>query len=58
MVNGLKGSGMDHSRGGHLIKDIFSHSNSFQSISFTHVGQQGNAVAHALAQQARSSLSS
>ena len=29
VVNALKGSSMDHSRGGHLIKDILSHSNSF-----------------------------
>ena len=41
--------GMKNSRGGHLIKDILSHSNSFQSISFAHVGWQGNAVKHALA---------
>ncbi|XP_030928029.1 uncharacterized protein LOC115954252 [Quercus lobata] len=58
VVNALKGSGMENSRGGHLIKDILSLSNSFQSISFAHVGRQGNAVAHALAQQARSSPSS
>ena len=57
VVNALKGSNMDHSRG-HLIKDILSHSNSFQSISFAHVGRQGNAIAHALAQRARYSLSS
>ena len=58
VVNALKGSGMDHSSGGHLILDILSHSNSFQIISFAHVGWQGNSVAHALAQRARSSLSS
>ena len=58
MVNALKGSGLVHSSGGHLIFDIFSLSNSFKSISFAHVGRQGNAVAHALAQRARSSLSS
>ena len=56
IVNALKGIGMDNSRGRHLIKDILSHSNSFQSISFTHVGRQGNFVAHALVQQVRSSL--
>ena len=38
VVNALKESGMDHSRGGHLIKDILSYSNSFQSIFFAHVG--------------------
>ena len=58
MVNALKDFSMDHSRGGHLIKDTLSYSNSFQSISFTYVGWQGNVVAHALAQRARSSLSS
>lgn len=58
VVNALKDSGMNHSHGGHLIKDILSFSNSFQSISFAHVGQQGNVVAHALAQQARSAISS
>ena len=46
---------MKNSREGHLIKDILFHSNSFQSMSFAHVGRQGNAVAHALAQRARSS---
>ncbi|XP_075641969.1 uncharacterized protein LOC142613491 [Castanea sativa] len=58
VVNSLKGSGMENSRGGHLIRDIISQSNSFQSISFAHVGRQGNAVAHALAQRARQSFSS
>ena len=55
VVNALKGFGMENSRRGHLIKDILSHSNSFQSMSFAHVGRQGNAVTHALAQRARSS---
>ena len=50
VVKALKGSGMENSRGGHLIKDILSHSNSFQSMSFAYVGRQGNVVAHALAQ--------
>ena len=58
MVNALKDSGINHSRGRHLIKDILSYSNSFQSISFAHVGRQGNAVVHALAQRARSAISS
>ena len=39
VVNALNGSGMKNSRGRHLIKDILSHSNSFQSISFAHVGR-------------------
>ena len=37
-----------HSQGGHILKDIVSHLNSFQSCSFSHIGRQGNAVAHAL----------
>lgn len=39
VVNALNGSGMKNSRGRHRIKDILSHSNSFQSISFAHVGR-------------------
>ena len=58
VANSIRGSGMENSRGEHLIKDIISHSNSFQSISFVHVGRQGNVVVHALAQQARLSFSS
>ena len=56
VVNSLRGSGMENSWGGHIIKEILSQSNSFLSISFAHVGRQGNAVAHALAQRARNSL--
>ena len=40
---------MENSQGGHLIKDILSHVKSFQTIFFSHVIWQGNAVAHALA---------
>ena len=58
VVNSLRGSGMENSRGGHLIKDIVSLSNSLVSISFAHVRRQGNAVAHALAQRARQYLAS
>ena len=58
VVNSLRGSGMENSWGGHIIKEILSQSNSFLSISFAHVGRQGNAVAHALAQRARNSLTS
>ena len=58
MVNSLRGSCVENSWGGHIIKDILSQSNSFLSISFTHVGRQGNAVAHALPQRARNSLTS
>ena len=58
VVNSLKRPGMENSRGGHLIKDIVSLSNSLVSISFAHVRRQGNAVAHALAQRARQYLAS
>ena len=44
---------MSHAQGGHILKDILSHLNSFQSCSFSHIGRQGNAVAYALAQRAR-----
>ena len=56
VVNSLRGPGIENSWGGNLIRDIKSQSNSFLSISFAHVGRQGNAVAHALAQQARQSF--
>ena len=49
---------MENSWGGHITKEILSQSNSFLSISFAHVGRQGNAVAHVLAQRARNSLTS
>ena len=58
VVNSLRGSGMENSWGGHIIEDILSQSNSFLNIFFAHVGRQGNAVAHALAQRVRQSLSS
>ena len=48
---------MSHSQGGHILKDIVSHLNSFQSCSFSHIGRKGNAIAHALAQRARFSFS-
>jgi len=47
---------VSHSQGGHIIKDIVSHLNSFQSWCFFHVGRQGNAIAHALTQKARLSF--
>ena len=43
-------------QGGHLIHDISILKNSFQSISFSHVIWQGNAVAHALVQRTRHSF--
>ena len=42
-----------HFQGGHILKDIMSHLDYFVSCSFSHVGRQGNAVVHALAQRAR-----
>ena len=41
---------------GHLIKDVLSFVNSFQSVSFSHFYRQGNAVADALAKRARFSF--
>lgn len=42
--------------GGHILKEILSLANLFQSLSFSHVVRQGNTVAHALAQRARLSF--
>ena len=41
---------------GHLIMDILSLVNSFQSVSFSHSYRQGNAVADALTKRARLSF--
>ena len=56
VIRALQCGGWERAQGGHLIKDISAIKNSFQSISFSHVGRQGNAVAHALAQRARHSF--
>ena len=56
MIRALQYGSWERAQGGHLIKDIFVIKNSFQSISFSHVGWQGNAVAHVLAQRARHSF--
>ena len=56
VIRALQYGGWERAQGGHLIKDISAIKNSFQSISFSHVGRQGNAVAHALAQRARHSF--
>ena len=42
---------------GHLIKDVLSFVNSFQSFSFSHSYRQGNAVVDALAKRTRLSFS-
>lgn len=58
VIKALQCGGWEKFQGGHLVKDIFSFVNSFQSISFSHDLQQGNAVTHALAQRARHSFPS
>ena len=42
---------------GHIVKDISSMSGLLQTKSFSYVRRQGNSVAHALVQRARSSFS-
>lgn len=56
MIKAIQLSGWEFTQGGHLIHDISTLKNSFQSISFSHVVRQGNVVAHALAQKARHSF--
>lgn len=48
VIRSLRYGGFEKSQGGHLIKDILFTVNSFQSIYFSHVVRQDNAVAHAL----------
>ena len=56
MIKAIQFGGWELAQGGHLIHDISTLKNSCQSISFSHVVRQGNAVAHALAQRARHSF--
>ena len=49
VIKAIQLDGWEFAQGGHLIHDISTLKNSFQSISFSHVVRQGNAVAHALA---------
>ena len=49
VIKAIQLGGWELAQGGHLINDISAYKNSFQSISFFHVVQQGNVVAHALA---------
>ena len=56
VIKSLRHGGYENSLGGHLIKDILFTVNSFQSISFSHVVRQSNAIAHALAQRAKHSF--
>ena len=52
----LQGRNVSHSQGGHILKDIISRLNSFQSCFFSHVGRQGDAVVHALTHRVRLSF--
>ena len=56
VIRALQYGDWERAQAGHLIKDISALKNSFQSISFSHVGRQGNAIVHALAQKARHSF--
>nr|POE48158.1 putative ribonuclease h protein [Quercus suber] len=56
VIKAIQLGGWELAQGGHLIHDISILKNSFQSISFSHVVWQGNAVAHALAHRARHSF--
>ena len=49
VMKALQWGRWDNALGGHLIRDISSIVKSFQSICFSHVCKQGNAVVHALA---------
>ena len=53
IIKSLEDRIVSHAQGGHILKDILSHLNSFQSCSFSHIGRQGDAIAHALPQRAR-----
>jgi len=46
VIKSLRQGGFENLQGSHLIKDILFTINSFQSISFSHVVWQGNAIAH------------
>ena len=56
VIKAIQLGGWEFAQGGHLIHDISTLKNSFQSISFSHVVRQGNTVAHALAERARHSF--
>ena len=56
VIKAIQLGGWEFMQGGHLIHDISILKNSFQSISFSHVVWQGNAVAHALVQRTRYSF--
>ncbi|XP_050258952.1 uncharacterized protein LOC126703942 [Quercus robur] len=55
VVKALTGGCPNRSSIGHIVKDCMSLMGWFQSCSFSHVRQQGNGVAHALARRARKS---
>ena len=48
---------MFHSSVGHILKDMLSYVSPLQSYFFSHIGWQGNIVAHVLVQRARLSFS-
>ena len=56
VIKALRHGEMQHSSVGHILKDTMSCVSFFQSCSFSHVGRQGNSVAHALAQRTRLSF--
>ncbi|XP_030968534.1 uncharacterized protein LOC115989027 [Quercus lobata] len=47
VIKAIQLGGWEFAQGGHLIHDISTLKNSFQSISFSHIVRQGNAVANA-----------
>ncbi|XP_075674727.1 uncharacterized protein LOC142643889 [Castanea sativa] len=55
VVKALLGDCLDWSSIWHIVKDCKSLMGSFQTCSFSHVRQQSNGVAHALARRARKS---
>ena len=55
VVKALLGDCLVQSSIGHIVKDCKSLMGLFQTCTFSHVRQQSNGVAHALAQRARNS---
>ena len=56
VINSLRHGKLLHSSIGYLLKDTMSYVSSLQSFSFSHVGRQGNSIAHALVLIARLSF--
>ena len=55
-ISAIKSRCFQHPSCGHLIQDIMALVKSLQNYSFSHVHQQCNALAHALAKRARFSF--